>query len=103
MNMRKYLYFFNLLALFFLIQSCNLFNKNTKKIDVSGIELQLNLDRFDDEFFACDTNQIYASLSQLREKDSLFFDFYTMNVMRFGKIADTTNPTMLDLHHFFTN
>lgn len=101
--MRKYLYFFTLLSLLFFLQSCNLFNKNKKKIDVSGIDLNLNLDRFDSEFFSCDTNQIYASLSQVREKDSLFFDFYTINVMRFGKIADTTNATMLDLHHFFTN
>ena len=83
--------------------SCNLFDKNTKKIDVSGIQLNVEVDRFDQTFFQADTNDLYASLNEIRNQDSLFFDFYTINVMRFGRISDSVSPTMLDLNHFFTN
>lgn len=85
------------------LASCNLFDKNTKKIDVSGIDLVIEIDRFDQAFFTADTNNLYASLEKIRQEDTLFFDFYTENVMRFGKISDSITPTMLDLHHFFTN
>lgn len=83
--------------------SCDWFNKNTKKIDVSAIELNIPIDRFDQSFFSADTNNLYASLAKVRQQDSSFFDFYTINVMRFGPISDTLSPTMLDLNHFFTN
>ena len=83
--------------------SCGLFNKNTKKIDVSAIDLDLKIGRFDKSFFEVDTNELYASLNELRNKDTFFFDFYTVNVMRFGRISDSVTPSMLDLTHFFTN
>lgn len=102
--MKKSFVSFNIIALCLLtMTSCNLFNKNTKKIDVSAIDLQLTIDRFDRSFFEADTTNLYASLNELRNEDSLFFDFYTVNVMRFGQISDSLTPTMLDINHFFTN
>lgn len=101
--MRKNLHYLFLLSSLIFLGSCHWSNKNSKKIDVSGIEYQLNLQRFDKDFFTADTTQLYASLNEVRKQDSLFFDFYTMNIMRFGFISDSISPTMLDLNHFFTN
>lgn len=93
-----------LLAISFVfLTSCSWFNKNTKKINVSDISVNLDIERFDQTFFTADTNNLYPSLQAIRLKDTLFFDFYTMNIMRFGFISDSITPTMLDLNHFFTN
>lgn len=86
-----------------MLLSCDLFTKNTKKIDVSDIELSLDIERFDQSFFDVDTNDLYRSLAEVRSEDSSFFDFYTVNVMRFGPISDTLSPTMIDLQNFFSN
>ncbi|MFT4969420.1 MAG: hypothetical protein ACI9O4_001167 [Chitinophagales bacterium] len=96
-------YFIILSICMLTLVSCDLFNKNTKKIDVSEIDLNLEIDRFDQSFFDVDTNDLYNSLAIHREKDSSFFDFYSVNVMRFGHISDSITPTMLDLQHFYTN
>ena len=102
--MKKNILYLPLLAILVLgLSSCNLFDKNTKKIDVSGIDLSLSIERFDQSFFTADTNKLYESLEAVRSKDTIFFDFYTENVMRFGKISDSITPTMLDLDHFFKN
>lgn len=76
---------------------------NPKKIDVSNIEVTTQIDRFDQQFFASDTNNIYQSLNILRQKDSIFFDFYTNQVMRFGQICDSVSPTMIDINRFLRN
>lgn len=86
-----------------LLGSCEFFNKNNKKIDVSGIELDFVIDRFEEDFFHADTNDLFESLNAVRNVDSVFFDFYSVQVMRFGQISDSLTPTMMDLHHFFTN
>lgn len=86
-----------------MLSSCQLFDKNNKKIDVSGVELDFALDRFEQDFFQADTNNLYEGLNALRAKDSVFFDFYTIQVMRFGRISDSLTPTMMDLNNFFTN
>jgi len=102
--MRKYHFNYSVVILLILsLTSCNLFNKNTKKIDVSAINLDIEIDRFEQDFFNVDTNHLYQGLSELRNRDTIFFDFYTNQLMRFGLISDSITPTMLDLHSFFTN
>jgi hypothetical protein len=102
--MKQSIIYLNTIAFcLFTFVGCGLINKNTKKIDVSAIELNLDVDRFDQSFFKADTMNLFNSLNVLRNEDSLFFDFYTINVMRFGRISDSVTPTMLDLDHFFTN
>lgn len=102
--MRKSFFYCCVVILFIVsLTSCNLFNKNTKKIDVSAINLDLEIDRFDQTLFQVDTNNLYQSLASIRNEDTVFFDFYTNQLMRFGIISDSVSPTMLDIHSFFTN
>lgn len=78
-------------------------NKNTKKVDVSDIEIQLDLTRYEQQFQLIDTNNIIPSLQQLRVRDTIFFDFYTEQMMRFGEVADTMSPVILGIKEFLTN
>lgn len=100
---KNHFYYCVIVILIISLPSCNLFHKNTKKIDVSAINVDLEIDRFDEKLFAVDTNNLFQSLNSLRNEDTVFFDFYTNQLMRFGIISDSITPTMLDMHHFFTN
>lgn len=92
------------LAIFALLSSCFLQNKDNKIIDVSEVNVSIDFERFEQDFFQVDTNDLYESLHIVRNKDTSFFDFYTIQMMRFGKISDTlTKPTMLDIKAFLSN
>lgn len=60
------------LLILFLI-SCN--NSNNKP-DVSGIKLNVRIDRFDKDFFSIDTNHLDQSLNALNRKYPDFFPLY---------------------------
>lgn len=78
--------------------------KDTKIIDVSDIEVEMDVIRYDEIFFEeLEISNLNESLFQLRAKDTLFFDFYTQQVMRFGKISDTVGPVELSIKELLTN
>lgn len=87
--------------LFFLVFiSC----KDTKIIDVSDIEVELDIIRYDQIFFdEIEISNLNESLIKLRNQDSLFFDFYTQQIMRFGVVSDTIGPVELSIEEFLTN
>ena len=70
-------------------------NKNTKILDLTSIDLEIDINRYEKKFFALDTNNLISSLQELRKEDSAFFDFYTIQMMRFGRITDTVSPVIL--------
>jgi hypothetical protein len=93
-------FYLKYLIFLFVLSSC----KDTKIIDVSNIDVEMDIVRYDKVFFeALDTNHLNESLSQLRKKDTLFFDFYTQQVMRFGLISDTLGPVEHSIKEFLTN
>ena len=53
------------------------------KID-TGSGLQINIERFDQDVFALDTNNIAAGIPALQERYGEFFRLYTEDLMRFG-------------------
>lgn len=78
--------------------------KDTKVIDISHIDLKIDIKRYDLEFFEkADPNNLLPSLQQLRNKDTAFFDFYTIQVMNFGKLSDTLGPVTMGIYDFLTN
>lgn len=84
----------------FLLFQCD---KNNKILDLSSTNLEIDINRYENEFFSLDTNNLIPSLKELRTNDSIFFDFYTIQMMRFGKITDTTSPVIKSINNFLTN
>ena len=99
---QKYHHFIALLFLLFLLAQCD-FYKNNKILDLSSSNLEIKLNRFEKKFEKIDTNNIISSLKSLRSEDSLFFDSYTIQMMRFGRITDTPSVTTKYIREFLTN
>lgn len=97
--------YYNLFALFMfsvLFYQCE-WNKNSKILDLSDSNLEISINRFEKKFEALDTNNLINSLHKLRAEDSIFFDTYTIQMMRFGKITDTVSPVTKSIRTFLTN
>lgn len=58
--------------------------------DVSDIKIDLTVKRFEQDFFAIDTNHIMPSLQQLGEKYPLFLGDFLYNIMELPGINDTS-------------
>ena len=97
MSYQKY-YLLSIISFSLFLFNCN---KNNKILDLSSTNLEIKINRYENKFFALDTNNLISSLKDLREKDSVFFDFYTIQMMRFGKITDTVS--ILSINEFLTN
>lgn len=55
---------------------------NRKKVpDVSDIKINLSVQRFDQDFFSIDTNNIAASLDQLQKKYPAFLNDFLFNIL----------------------
>lgn len=96
---------YNLLAvimLSILFYQCE-WNKNTKIIDLNSSNLEISIDRFEKKFESLDTNNLIVSLNTLRDEDTLFFDMYTIQMMRFGKVSDTMSPVIISIKEFLAN
>lgn len=79
-------------------------SKDTKNIDISKIDLNIEVTRFDQIFDdQVNSSELNNSLLMLRQQDSIFFDFYTVQVMNFGKISDTVGPVLWSIEEFLTN
>ncbi len=66
--------------LFFIFLSVSCSNKKNIP-DVSNIKIQLNVQRFDEDFFAIDTNHIPESLNKLQQKYPFFINDFLYNIM----------------------
>jgi hypothetical protein len=68
------------------ISSCT----DKKKIpDVSNIKVQLNVQRFERDFFDIDTNNISASLNHLEQKYPAFLKDYLYNILALPPLEDS--------------
>jgi len=93
-------YYILLIVFSFLFYQCD---KNNKILDLSSTNLEIDINRYEKKFFQLDTNNLISSLKELRKEDSIFFDFYTIQMMRFGKITDTISPSILSIEEILTN
>lgn len=78
---RKYPYsaFFALIFSFFFLNACQ--NDSEEKIpDVSNINVKIKVQRFDQDLFAIDTNNLAAGIAQLLEKYPLMMEIYPERV-----------------------
>lgn len=74
------------LVIIIVISSCK--GKNIP--DVSGIKVDLQLQRFDKDFFAIDTNHIEQSLQQLHQKYPSFLQDFIFNILALPAQPDSS-------------
>jgi len=107
----------NKFVLFFILSiSLNCFvacsdDKDKNIPDVSDVEVTIKVNRFDQDLFAIDTNQVTAGIQALEEKYPDFTDFYLSRALQVKKPWDTTGayreytkgfltyPFVRELHH----
>lgn len=83
-----------LLPGFMLLAACQ---PNRLKVDVSNIELQLNVHRFDQAVFQNSPAELADLLKQHNTWDSHFVESYFMDIVRIGDPADTFFASNLQL------
>lgn len=75
---------------------CNC-NKNRKIVDVSGVSVQLNFQRFDVDLMQLDTTQVAAALPALMQQYPDFFPLYCKEMMGFGNPATQDSMVVQNL------
>ncbi|HZK95761.1 MAG TPA: hypothetical protein VFC67_16280, partial [Prolixibacteraceae bacterium] len=68
---------FRLVLVLIIFTSCQ---GNTLKIDVSGVDLKLNIQRLDREIFEITPDNKLIAIPKLRQKYGSFFNAYNENV-----------------------
>lgn len=86
--------------LILLLAACR--NKNNAP-DVSGIKIDLTVERFEKDFFAVDTNAISASLLQVHNKYPGFFTDFTVNILGLPPLTDTSLGSMAAIKKFIAD
>ncbi len=85
-----------LLVVLLLAASCS----PKKKIpDVSGIKVSLNIERFDQDFFAIDTSHLTRSLDRLQEKYPVFLNDFLYNIMAMPPQEDSLKAALKLFYH----
>jgi hypothetical protein len=69
-----------------------------KKIDVSKEKVNYTVQRFEQDFFAIDTNHIGESEQKLRAKYGEFYDYYVHAIMNFGRPENRFDTASHDPH-----
>lgn len=58
--------------------------------DVSGIPVSVKIERFDNAFFALDSNHLSTGLYRLSQQYPYFFTDFTANILGVGVLSDTS-------------
>src|SRR6478735_9094595 len=71
--------------------------------DVSSIKAELTVDRFEKDFFALDTNQLYPSMLKLAKKYPGFLPDFLSNIMGLRPINDTSFVELAAIKRFIAD
>jgi gliding motility-associated lipoprotein GldB len=82
------------LVLMMIIFSCC--QRNPLKVDVSGIDLKLDIKRLDRDIFSVTPENKHIVIPKLRQTYGLFFTEYNENVIALGNPSDSLYPTYLN-------
>lgn len=83
----------------FILFSCN----NRDAPDVYDIQIDLEIERFDKDFFSTDTNNILPSLQQLNAKYPSFLADYLQNILGLPPVNDTSMATISAIRKFLSD
>lgn len=110
MRQCNYLFFIIMLIAAICFTACR-GDKDKNIPDVEGLDVAVEVHRFEQDLFAIDTNNVRAGISQLEEKYPDFTDFYLTHALQLKKPWDTigayreytkgflTYPFVRELHH----
>ena len=84
---------FRLLPLIVVLICCQ---RNPLKVDVSGIDLKLNLKRLDQDIFKATPENLTVIIPELKQKYGTFFNAYNENVIALGSPSDPMYPGYLN-------
>ncbi len=84
---------FRLLLVIIIFTSCQ---HNPLKIDVSGVDLKLNIQRLDRDIFEVTPENKLITIPKLRQTYGSFFNAYNENVIAIGNPSDSLYPTYLN-------
>ena len=82
-----------------IIISCN----NVDAPDVSGIKADIEVQRFDRDFFSIDTTSVLPSLQSLYSKYPSFFGDYLQNILGLPAVSDTSIATINAIRRFMSD
>ena len=77
-------------------------DKNKHIPDSSGIPVDLNIHRFEQELFSLDTNDVATGIAALEQKYPEFSDFYFKSILQIKKPWDTTGVYRQHVKGFLT-
>lgn len=84
---------FRLVPLIILLICCQ---RNPLKVDVSGVDLNLNIQRLDRDIFRVTPDNKQVVIPELRKTYGSFFNAYSQNVIALGDPADSLYPSYLN-------
>ena len=87
------------LLVLFSLYGCR--NKNIP--DVSDINISLEAQRFEKDFFAIDTGDIYTSLLQLRQQYPIFLQDFLQNILELPPVTDTSLEVQYVIRRFIND
>jgi hypothetical protein len=71
--------------------------------DVSGVKVNVTLQRFDKDFFEMDTTNMNESLQKLQQKYPLFFKDYMLNILGVDDEMLQNNTATKNIQYFITS
>jgi len=78
--------FFLLISLMMILICCQ---RNPLKVDISGIDLKLNIKRLDRDIYRVTPDSVQIAVANLRKDYGSFFDVYNEDVIAIGNPSDT--------------
>jgi len=84
---------FHILPLIILLISCQ---RNPLKVDISGIDLTLNLKRLDQDIFKVTPENMHQIIPQLKQTYGPFLNAYNENIIAVGDPSDSLYATYLN-------
>lgn len=84
---------FRLIPLVIVLTCCQ---RNPLKVDVSGIDLKMNIKRLDHDIFSVTPDNNAVAIQKLQQTYGSFFSAYNQNVLALGDPADSLFPSYLN-------
>lgn len=77
--------------------------KDSKGPDVSSVKIDLEVKRFEKDFFALDTGRLYPSMLQLAKKYPVFLPDFLTNILGLPLVSDTSSQSLDAIRKFIAD